>query len=261
MRQELLVKAKVGGGPPTGERRQSWRPFVSLSTSPLRRPNTQEPTREGARPHLRAVAWRLTASPGHPTLPPRADLARGERKPLTSERHPALRDAGLLRPSRDLARGSQNWGKVAGEVRQGRRRESLAKGWRCARERAPVSPPSDSASAPAPGLLRGATSTRTIGVELGSMGWRLWGFRGRLSCADFTHDPAPTAAKPSARKGAEPQSPPCTLLCPGVGGSSPQEEQGWRGCGGWRGEGARGCAEAALGSLITSACSAPAPSS
>lgn len=40
--KHLLVKAKVGGGQPTRERGQSRRRAISLTTSPLRSPNTRE---------------------------------------------------------------------------------------------------------------------------------------------------------------------------------------------------------------------------
>lgn len=76
--------------------------------------------------------------------------------------------------------------------------------------------------------------------------------RAALLC--WLHDPAPTAAKPSARKGPEPP-----LHRPALEVLHPEEDQGRRGCGGRRG--ARGCAAAASGSLITSARSAPARSS
>lgn len=132
-------------------------------------------------------------------------------------------------------------------------------------ERWPQPRPLGSARAPRSRLLRGATSPGDLVVELGSVRWPLWGSRGRLSCAGFT---TPPPLLPSLRPGRA-QNPlptatlrsvlPRTMPRPALEVPHPEEDRGRRGCGGRRR--ARGCAAAASGSLITSARSAPAPSS
>ena len=123
----------------------------------------------------------------------------------------------------------------------------------------------DLPSTPRSALLRGATSARAMGVEVSSMWWPLWGPKGGSSVP--ASRPRPIAAESSGQENLRNPHPtlcsalPQTIPRPAMGVLPPHRRPGTERQWGLAGAGARGCAAAAPGSLITSARSAPARSS
>lgn len=209
--KELLVKAKVDGGPANSGKGAESAPVHLPNCEPTAQPqHAGGPHGRRSRPNssrvlARRLDRRLRPSPGHPTPFPPSDFLCNRRRPLTSLGHSTLGDPkpGRSLPPRSSHAAHRTGGRRQEGLCQGRGRDSLAKGRSCTGERVPGPLPSGSASAPRSRLLRGATSMGDMGTrfrEMASLGVP----RAALLC--WLHAPAPTAAKPRAGKGPEPST-------------------------------------------------------
>lgn len=222
------------------------------------------------------VALRAPRRPPHSIpAPDSARRGRGPLKPVgrSRPRDPLPRASHPHHPpphlpagaGRSPPPGSSHWALRIGEggaesTVKGGVPNRLAEDRRCAGERVPTPLPSRSARAPRSGLPCATRPAAASGEVLGLCGGRLGVREAALLCRPT---PAPSKVFLGREGPRTPPSPPCALLSPdraspGVGAFTPQEGRGRR-C--WRGAGGAGLRRGSPGSLITSACSAPAPSS